>query len=136
MGFFALRVLDGFGNIRPRSSDDWIGFFNVVKYPPAMTFTLLTMGINLLLLGLLARVKERGHRLVDLLTVYGKVPLFFYVTHLYLYAGIGAWLEPSGASLPIMYLYWLAGLAALYPLCLWYGGLKQRRPANPLLRLL
>ena len=134
--FSLLRVFDGFGNIRPRSGDDWIGYLNVVKYPPAMTFTLLTMGVNLILLSLLARIEDGGRRLVKPLTAFGRVPLFFYVIHLYLYAGLGAWLAPSGTSLPVMYVYWLAGLAILYPLCVWYGGFKQRQPANSLLRFL
>ena len=134
--FALLRVLDGFGNIRPRSGDDWIGYLNVVKYPPAMTFTLLTMGFNLMLLSLFGRIGDGGSRLIKPLTVFGRVPLFFYVTHLYLYAGLGAWLAPSGTSLGVMYLYWLAGLALLYPLCAWYGGFKQRQPADSLLRFL
>jgi uncharacterized membrane protein len=136
VGFYLLRVFDGYGNIRPRSGDDWIGYLNVVKYPPAMTFTLLTMGINLILLSLFARAQGWTHRLLEPLATFGRVPLFFYLAHLYLYAGLGAWLEPSGTSIPIMYLYWLAGLALLYPLCVWYGRLKQRRPANSLLRFL
>jgi uncharacterized membrane protein len=134
--FSLLRVFDGFGNIRPRSGDDWIGYLNVVKYPPAMTFTLLTMGFNLILLSLLARIEGGGRLLVKPLTAFGTVPLFFYVIHLYLYAGLGAWLAPSGTSLEVMYLYWLAGLAILYPLCVWYGSFKQRQPANSLLRFL
>jgi uncharacterized membrane protein len=134
--FSLLRVFDGFGNIRPRSGDDWIGYLNVVKYPPAMTFTLLTMGVNLILLSIFSRIEDGGRRLVETLTVFGRVPLFFYVTHLYLYAGLGAWLAPSGTSLEVMYVYWLAGLAILYPLCVWYGGFKQRQPANSLLRFL
>lgn len=134
--FSLLRVFDGFGNIRPRSGDDWIGYLNVVKYPPAMTFTLLTMGFNLILLSLLARIGDGGRRLIKPLTVFGRVPLFFYVTHLYLYAGLAAWLAPSGTSLEVMYVHWLAGLAILYPLCVWYGSFKQRQPANSLLRFL
>ncbi len=136
VAFYLVRVFDGFGNIRPRSGDDWIGYLNVVKYPPALTFTLLTMGFNLIVLSLFARVGNRGARLVEPLAAFGRVPLFFYVTHLYLYAGLGAWLAPNGTTLPIMYIYWAAGLVVLYPLCIWYGRLKQRRPANSLLRFL
>jgi hypothetical protein len=33
-----------------------------------------------------------------------------------------------------MYPYWLLGLLILYPLCLWYGRLKHRQPANSILR--
>lgn len=136
VGFYLLRIFDGFGNIRPRSGDDWIGYLNVVKYPPAMTFTLLTMGVNLIILSLFARAGGWANRLLESLATFGRVPLFFYVAHLYLYLGLGAWLEPSGTTIPIMYLYWLAGLGILYPLCVWYGHLKQRQPADSLLRFL
>ncbi|MCP3977303.1 MAG: DUF1624 domain-containing protein [bacterium] len=135
LGFVVLRGADGFGNIRPRPSDDWIGFLNVVKYPPAMTFTLLTMGANLMLLGLLAHVADTGRRVLRPLTVFGRVPLFFYLAHLYLYSAIGAIFTPTGSSLPAMYVYWIAGLAALYPACHWYGNFKRRRP-DSLLRFL
>lgn len=135
-GFYLVRVLDGFGNIRPRAGDTWIDYLNVVKYPPAMTFTLLTMGVNMILLGLLARAGSARQRYLQPLVVFGQVPLFFYATHLYLYAGLGAWLEPTGTSIPIMYLYWLLGLLLLYPLCRWYGSVKRRQPADSLVRFL
>lgn len=135
VGFVVLRILDGFGNIRPLAGGDWISYLNVVKYPPSMTFTLLTMGVNLILLGLLARARDTGSRLLAPLAVFGRVPLFFYVLHLYLYSAMGAWLAPTGTSIGIMYLYWLAGLGVLYPLCLWYGGFKTRHP-NSLLRFI
>ena len=69
------------------------------------------------------------------MAVFGRVPLFFYVTHLYLYSGLGSWLEPAGTSLGAMYVYWLVGLAILFPLCHWYGSTKRRHP-DSLLRLL
>ncbi len=31
-----------------------------------------------------------------------------------------------GFSLGVTYLVWIVGLIALYPLCLWWGNLKQR----------
>ncbi len=135
LGFVAVRAADGFGNIRPSPSDDWIGFLNVVKYPPAMTFTLLTMGVNLVLLGLMARVTGTGRRSLEPLAVYGRVPLFFYVAHLYLYSALGSVFTPTGSSLPVMYGYWIAGLAALYPACHWYNNIKRRHPES-LLRFL
>jgi uncharacterized membrane protein len=126
VGFVLLRIPDGFGNIRPRVGDDWIGYLNVVKYPPAMTFTLLTMGVNLTVLGLMARARGRADRLLEPLAVFGRVPMFFYVTHLYLFSGLGAWLAPNGTGFAAMYLYWLGGLVLLFPACLWYGNLKNR----------
>jgi uncharacterized membrane protein len=136
LAFLVLRGLDGFGNIRPRMGKTWIDFLNVVKYPPSITFNLLTMGINLLILGLLARAGERLGRLLQPLVVFGRVPLFFYLIHLFLYAGLGVWLVPRGTGLLSMYPFWLLGLLILYPLCLWYGQLKHSQPANSVLRFL
>jgi len=130
--FAAIRALDGFGNIRPQQGDDWISFFNGVKYPPAMTFTLLAIGVILVVLALLNRAKE-GNPVVRGLAVFGRVPLFFYIAHLYTYSLLGVLFAPNGTSLGVMYLYWLLGLALLYPLCLIYGRFKATRP-NSLLR--
>jgi len=136
LGFLALRYLDGFGNIRPQAGNTWVDFLNVVKYPPSVTFTLLTMGVNLIILGLLARANEGLQRLLQPLVVFGRVPLFFYLTHLFLYAGLGLWLAPDGTSMLRMYAYWLVGLLVLYPLCVGYGQIKHRQPAGSFLRFL
>jgi uncharacterized membrane protein len=134
--FVLMRYLNGFGNIRPMEGDSWIDFFNVVKYPPAMTFTLLTMGINLLLIGVFSKAGSKAQRYLQPLVVFGKAPLFFYLLHLYLYAGLGLWLTPNGTSLPIMYAYWLLDLLILYPLCLWYGMFKKQRGPESIFRFL
>ena len=136
LGFLVLRYLDGFGNIRPRAGNTWVDFLNVVKYPPSVTFTLLTMGVNLIILGLLAQANKGLRRLLQPLVVFGRVPLFFYLTHLFLYAGLGLWLAPGGTSILRMYVYWLVGLLVLYPLCVGYGQLKHRQPASSFLRFL
>jgi len=134
LAFAALRILDGFGNIRPRAGDTWIDFFNVVKYPPSITFTLLTMGVNLTMLGLLARAGGKPQQLLQPLAVFGRTPLFFYLAHLFLYVGHGRWLTPGGTSIPQMVPCWLLSLLALYPLCLGYGRLKLRQSTNSILR--
>jgi uncharacterized membrane protein len=133
LAFLVLRTLDGFGNIRPRAGNTWFDFLNPVKYPPSITFNLLTMGVNLIIMGLFARASEGLKRFCQPLIVFGRTPLFFYVTHLFLYAGLGLWLTPRGITIPIMYPFWLMGLLILYPLCLWYGQLKHRQPANSIL---
>jgi uncharacterized membrane protein len=134
--FTVLRFLDSFGNIRPRLGEDWMDFLNPVKYPPSITFTLLTTGVNLIVLGLLCRVGERVQKALQPWVVFGRTPLFFYVLHLFLYAGLGALLAPRGSSLPAMYPVWLLGLLILYPLCLLYARLKRRRPAGAILQFL
>ena len=134
LAFLVLRTLDGFGNIRPRMGNTWIDFLNVVKYPPSMTFTLLTMGVNLILLSSFARMGEKLQPVLNTLAVFGRAPLFFYTVHLFLYAGMGWLFTPRGTSIPAMVPFWLLGLLILYPLCLWFGRLKQRQPAMSILR--
>ena len=116
--FVAIRLLDGFGNIRPRAGDTWIDFLNVVKYPPSMAFTLLTTGLNLIILWLFSKLAMAGSLILKPLAVYGRTPLFFYILHLFLYAILGHLFVPQGTSLITMYPYWLFGLFLLYPLCL------------------
>jgi uncharacterized membrane protein len=133
LAFLALRYLDGFGNIRPREGDTWIDFLNPVKYPPSITFNLLTVGVNLIILSLLARLKGAWQGFCRPLVVLGRVPLFFYLSHLFLYALLGLWLAPEGTSIPQMLTYWLLGLLILYPSCLCYGWLKWRQPPGSIL---
>jgi uncharacterized membrane protein len=128
--FVILRSADGFGNIRPREGNSWIDFLNVVKYPPSLTFTFLTMGVNLLVLWGFSKAGQGFQTASRPLVAFGSAPLFVYVLHLYLYMLMGRNFEPSGTSLPAMYLYWLAGLAILYLPALWYGRFKQSQ--NPL----
>jgi uncharacterized membrane protein len=123
--FVLLRSADGFGNIRPREGETWIDFLNAVKYPPSLTFTFLTMGLNLLALWGFSKAGEAVQTASRPLVAFGSAPLFVYVLHLYLYMLMGRTFEPFGTSLPAMYLYWLAGLAILYLPALWYGRFKQ-----------
>lgn len=137
--FAVIRYLDGFGNIRPRAGDTWIDFLNVVKYPPSITFTLLTMSINLILLGGLNWVVRQftsARTLIQPLVIIGRATLFFYVLHLFLYAGLGYLLAPEGTNIPVMYLFWLLGVMLLLPYCLWFGEMKRQRPLTSPLRLL
>jgi uncharacterized membrane protein len=136
VGFMLIRYLDGFGNIRPLEGNSWIDFLNVVKYPPSIAFTLLTTGINLILLGALARLPESLQRYFNPLVVYGQVPLFFYVLHLFLYAGLGWLLARHGTTIERMLPIWLLGLVILYPLCLWFGRIKHAQPPNSVLRFI
>lgn len=132
--FGMLRALDGFGNLRPQPGDTWMDFLNPVKYPPSITFNLLTTGVNLLVLRLFVWLSEKRPQSMGPLAVFGQVPLFFYVLHLFLYAGLGNWLTPTGTSIPQMMLFWFLGLLILYPLCRWYSAFKHRQPANSVFR--
>ena len=132
--FVVIRLLDGFGNFHG-AAPGWIGFFDLTKYPPDLTFLLLTIGIDLLLLRSWMWLESRRPCGGRILAVFGSSPLFFYITHLYIYALMG-WLFPHGVGLVQMVPFWLAGLLLLYPLCLGYGRFKQGRPPDSWWRLL
>ncbi|MGA7732080.1 MAG: heparan-alpha-glucosaminide N-acetyltransferase domain-containing protein [Chloroflexia bacterium] len=129
--FVILRLL-GVGDPHAPAKGEWVAFLNVTKYPPSFDFLLLTLGANLLLLGVLAWVLM-GWRLARVflhpLLVFGQVPLFFYLLHLFLYALLGILFAPQGTTLEAMYPLWLLGLAILYPLCWGYARFKASRPA-------
>ena len=120
-----------------------LSFLNCEKYPPSLLYLMMTLGPALLMLA--AFESARG-RLSDWITTFGRVPLFYYVVHIYLIhllavacawalLGDAAWLfdaaseKPSGygLGLPGVYAVWLLVLVALYPLCRWFAALKQRR---------
>ncbi len=123
-----------------------ISFFNALKYLPSLDYLLMTLGPALILLGLLDGVKaERG--LGRIFLVYGRVPLFFYVLHLYLihimaifaslathqpvwHGTVIAGLSPKpvgyGHGLPFIYAMWILAVAILYLPCLWFMELKRR----------
>ena len=111
-------------------------FLNVVKYPPSIAYSLLTAGVNLMLLGVFGVASEKAGRFLQVLATFGKTPLLFYIVHLFLYLGLGLVVAPTGTSIPVMYSFWLLGLLMLYPLCLWYGQLKRRQPVGSVLRFL
>jgi uncharacterized membrane protein len=136
VAFVVVRYPNGFGNIRPRMSNSWIDFLNPVKYPPSIAYTLMTTGVSLIVLWLFSRARAFVQNVFQPLVVFGRTPLFFYVLHLFLYAGLGYWLAPRGASLPAMYPIWLLGLLILYPLCRLYGRLKHSQSARLVLQFL
>lgn len=134
VGFVVLRATGGIGSFQPPAGG-WIGFLNVTKYPPSLTFLLLTLGTNFVLLWAIERGGVGESSWLTPLRVFGSVPLFFFITHLWLYAAIGRHF-PAGMPIPRMYAYWMLGLALLYVPCLWYGRFKRRRPPNSWLRML
>jgi uncharacterized membrane protein len=81
--FLILRVLNFYGDPAPWSSQDDVlrsvmSFFNCTKFPPSLCYLLLTIGPAVLLLGWFDReLPARWQRL----TVFGSVPLYFYLLH-------------------------------------------------------
>lgn len=80
--FLVLRAFNLYGD-RPWSAAEgapgWIAFLNTTKYPASLQFLLMTLGPVIALLPVLE--KARG-RVVEWLTVFGRVPFTYYLLHI------------------------------------------------------
>lgn len=145
-GFLVLRGLNMYGDPQPwlRNSNFVLNVFSFIscqKYPPSLLYLLMTLGPSLLILAALDPVRfNQAHPIL----VFGRVPLFYYVLHLYVIhlAAALAFLPrcglaalhvdpenpPTGFGVPlgVIYLMWIAVVLAMYPLCGWFASVKQR----------
>ena len=148
VAFVVLRLINGYGDPQPWSSQrsaalTVASFGNANKYPPSLIYLLMTLGPALVALAALERARGAVSRVV---TVYGRVPMFYYILHLFLIhvlaygfavwqGGDGSFLSldtesfPAwyGTSLAGVYLAWVIVVALLYVPCRWYAQLKARR---------
>ena len=131
----ALRAWGGWGNIRPPRDAGWIEFLNNVKYPPSLVFWTLFLGIDLLALAALLRAPESWKSERSPLMVFGQTPLFFYLVHFYVLAGLALVFFPEATSLERTYVLWVLLLAGLYPVCRWYRHFKMGKQRESLWRL-
>lgn len=152
--FLLLRFFNLYGDPHPWSLQATFGksvmaFLRVEKYPPSLLYVCATLGPIFALIPLIERWRGAWARLF---LIFGSVPLFAYVLHIYLAHVLSILLriatgqnlqgqfdqvrtfvlnphalDGSGYSLPIVYLAWIGILALLYPLCRWFAGVKQRR---------
>ncbi len=133
LGLFAvMRMGDGFGNHIPVAGASVIDFLNVTKYPPSLTFLSLTLGINLVLLGLLPRLPAAWRNVLD---VYGRSPLFFYLAHIWLFMLIGLPFR-QGTGYAALYLTWVMGMIPLFFACRRYTAFKLAKPPQSYWRML
>lgn len=131
-----LRFVGEFGNTRLPRDDSWIEFFNLIKYPPSLIFTLLMVGGNLLLFGFFSGVAPRASRAVRILETFGRAPLFFYIAHLYLFAVIGSVFFREGTSYLVGLSVWAVGLIPLHYACAGFERFKRARPSSSVWRML
>ncbi|GGL37917.1 membrane protein [Pseudomonas brenneri] len=139
LGFVVLRAINGYGEAPWQVYDSPVqtlmSFFNITKYPPSLLFLALTLGVGLLLLLAFERAGQR--RWIGTLAVFGAVPMFFYLLHLYvlkvLYVmGVALFGLNQGTYFGFdnVGAVWLVALLlplALYLPVRWFAGLKARR---------
>ena len=140
--FILLRYSNYYGDL-----NQWQGYDNIsktlmsfmatTKYPPSLLFLLMTLGPSFLFL---ANTEKLKGKVVSFFQMFGRVPFFYYILHLYLIhflAGILAkltgfrwammvlpkWvtdmeeLKGYGCDLWIVYIVWVLIVLLLYPLC-------------------
>lgn len=166
LAFFALRAWNHFGNsaggLRGNfpdyySAGPWsvqaslgltiASFFNTLKYPASPQFLLMTLGPILLALAWLDGASPQN-RISRFFQVFGRVPFFYYILHLFLLHAMAVWvalafhqraawllyggplLHPIppgyGHGLPFIYAMWIAVILLLYVPCRWFMRLKEQ----------
>lgn len=176
VAFIALRLPNLYGNsaaglrgafpdyysagpwtLQPTFAMTIASFLNTLKYPASLQFLLMTLGPILIALAWLDGVQPTlGWARV--LQVFGRVPLFFYVLHLFLLHAMAVWVAllfhqraawlmyggplilrtpPGyGHGLPFIYAMWLVAVVLLYFPCKWFMVIKQEHPESWWLRYL
>lgn len=135
--WLVLRAMGKFGDLVPFTPGvEWYRFFILSKQPPTLTFFAFNLGIAMLILALLY---ARGDWLIRFpaqwLVVIGQVSLFFFVTHIIVYAALSKIFGIIPSPIPGMiraYSLWLAGLTVLFPLARAYRYLRKSYPQSVL----
>lgn len=120
-------------------------FLNARKYPPSLDFLLMTLGPIFIALAVTEHARSR---FAGWISIYGKVPMFYYVVHIFVlhaFAVIFAFIQGGelhqmnvvtdaasipawyGVSLPGVYLAWAIVVLTMYPLCRWFARIKRER---------
>ena len=149
--FLILRGFNLYGNPSPWGGPQsrlspMLSFLNTSKYPASLSFLLMTLGPCIALIPALDYARGRIARFV---TVFGRVPLFYYLLHIPLIhiaaifvslartGRVDSWLylnhpmmvppAPDGYmwSLPLLYAVTALVITLLYFPCRWYAEFKR-----------
>ncbi len=144
--FFILRLINVYGDqawsIMPTFTESLMSFINVTKYPPSLLFILWNVGIGLILLVMLQKVETKNW--IKPLIVFGSVPMFFYIVHLYVLKGLYLIaVEVFGKNYGDYYgvssvaMLWFISLVlciGLYPLMVKFSNFKHKNKHISLLK--
>jgi uncharacterized membrane protein len=150
--FIIIRFINFYGDLRKWSVQRTtlltiFDFIKTTKYPPSLLFMLMTIGPALIMLSFIENVSNRFTRFI---MVFGKVPFFYYILHVFVIhstAWIFAFVSGSGSGnvdfmatrevaadagypLWVVYVIWISVVLVLYFPCKWYGNYKAHHPEN------
>ena len=138
--FILLRLANVYGDPRPwvvqtSLTNTILSFINCNKYPVSLLFALMTLGPSILFLGFMEGIQNL---FTSVLVIIGKVPLFYYLLHIYLIHTLAMLSEDVNPAsfmhitqrfhLWAVYLIWIGTVSALYFPCKWYGHYKAAHP--------
>jgi uncharacterized membrane protein len=150
--FCTVRATNEYGDpghwaVQKNNLFTFFSFINLQKYPPSLLYICATIGPAILFLAFAGHSRSR---LAKFITVYGRVPFFYYILHFFLIHLLSAifflarghsfadGLKPrpllipqfiapgEGYSLFVVYVIWICIVLSLYPLCKWFSDYKQR----------
>jgi len=148
--FMALRTLNIYGNPEPwmvqkNQLFTFFSFIDTHKYPPSLLYMCMTIGPAILFIAWGGHIKNGLTRFI---TVFGRVPFFYYIIHFFVIHLISALLFFSrghsfaegmsgaakgfanfiipgeGYSLWVVYAVWIFVVISLYPVCKWFSQYK------------
>lgn len=148
--FIILRGFNLYGNPDPwvdynSHSMNLMSILDTNKYPPSLSFLLITLGPFFLFMAYSENAKGK---VVSILMAFGRAPFFFYIIHLYVIHALAmlateltwtGWetmilaewvtdveaLRGYGFSLPAVYLIWGVVIILLYPVCKKFSNYKM-----------
>ena len=137
--FIVLRYINIYGDPHPwqyqvATRYTILSFINCNKYPVSLLFALMILGPSILFLYVFDGIRNK---LTGFLTTIGKVPMFYYILHIYLIHTIAFLTEGPGNGpfhlagrfhLWTVYLIWISVVLVLYYPCKWYGKYKSTHP--------
>lgn len=112
-----------------------LSFLNCSKYPPSLLYLLMTLGPAIILLPIL---EKWSGAVGSFFTIYGRVPFFYYILHIYLIHSVSCLLillhqgermkdffMHPGFPISIVYTFWLFFVLSLYFPCRWFMRIKM-----------
>ena len=132
--FLILRYANGYGNYLVWKELTFQQFVTISKYPPSLVYLFFTFGQMFILFAVSLKLELCGMYQkfpFQAIMVYGRVPLFFYCTHILFYGPFPVLFGIQNQyNLSTVYLVWILGMALMYKPCKWYFQYKMTHPQS------